>query len=140
MFTSYYNFTKRVNKKTKFILFVFLLLNVNLAFSQKIGQGQLLDEESLEQAIISNLKRGVNKNENIFINHYFSLDITEKKVTDQQLIESIKGLKGVLDVNLTNDMLIIVTGKENNLLPSIKQHLSNINIRLISKREQIYKI
>jgi hypothetical protein len=112
----------------------------NISYSQRIGEGMLLNEKSLEVAIMKNSKSGLNKYTGIFINHHFTLDISEKKVSDQQLIESVKRLSGVLDVSLSNDMLVIVTAKENAILPVLKQHLSNINIRLISKTEEIYKI
>jgi hypothetical protein len=126
-------------KKSAFVFLMFMFCS-NISYSQRIGEGMLLNEKSLEVAIMNNSKSGLNKYSGIFINHHFILDISEKKVSDQQLIESVKGLSGVLDVSLSNDVLVIVTAKENGILPVLKQHLSNINIRLISKTEEIYKI
>lgn len=120
-------------------LFIFVFILSNNSFSQKIGQGELLSESNLEEVIKKNINSGLDPNNNIFINHHFKMNISEKKISDKLLIESISTLQNVLDVSVFEDNLIVVTKKGIDILPSVKQQLSYVNIKLISDRKLIYK-
>jgi hypothetical protein len=130
------NLFQRLSVKVLFVFSIFISMNT---FSQNVGEGELLTESSLENSIKDNIEKGLKPDNNIYINHHFMMDISEKKVSDNILLGSIKKLPNVIDATLLGESLIVVTRMNVKILPSIKQQLSDLNISLVSDYKLYFK-
>ena len=67
------NLFQRLSVKVLFVFSIFISMN---AFSQNVGEGELLTESSLENSIKDNIEKGLKPDNNIYINHHFMMDIS----------------------------------------------------------------
>lgn len=124
------------------IVTMFLLFS-SMSYSQLVGQGELMDNSSLEQVLKSNRANGKESYQSLFSNFHFKIDVTQPIGDVNTLIKKLKTISGVLDASFDSNRneVIVVTqkSKENPMQAILKENISSNGFSLIDISELIYK-
>ncbi len=128
----------------KSIIFMFISFNSFQTFSQGIGQGELLNEKTLELAIFANTKINPSDSyKNLFSNYIVVLDLAQAKVNPELIVKLTKSIVGVIECTYdsTAGILTASTKKmKNNIFESqIKEIINQEGYVKLSITELIYK-
>lgn len=128
----------------KSIIFLFLSCTSFQTFSQGIGQGELLNEKTLELAISANRKINPSDSyKNLYSNYTVVLDLAQAKVNSELIVKLTKSIVGVIECTYdsTSGILTASTKKmKNNIFESqIKEIINQEGYVKLSITELIYK-
>ena len=128
----------------KSIIFLFFFFTSFQTFSQGIGQGELLNEKTLELAISANRKINPSDSyKNLYSNYTVVLDLAQAKVNSELIVKLTKSIDGVLECTYdsTSGILAASTKKmKNNIFESqIKEIINQEGYVKLSITELIYK-
>jgi len=132
------------NFSLKCMIFIFISCTSFKTFSQGIGQGELLNEKTLEQAIFANRKINPSDSyKNLYSNYTVVLDLAQAKVNSELIVKLTKAIAGVIECTYdsTSGILVASTKKmKNNIFESqIKEIINQEGYVKLSMNELIYK-
>ncbi len=128
----------------KSIIFLFLSFTSFQTFSQGIGQGELLNEKTLEQAIFANTKINPSDSyKNLYSNYTVVLDLSKANVNPELILKLCKSIVGIIEYTYDSASGILkastIKSRNNTFVSQIKQAINNEGYRAISITELIYK-
>lgn len=124
------------------IVTMFLLFS-SMSYSQLVGQGELMNDSSLELVVKTNRQNGRESYQNLFSNFHFKIDVSQSEGDVNALVMKLKTISGVLDASFDSDRneFVVVTQKSkgNPMEAVLKENIDSNGFPLIDISELIYK-